>query len=139
MGKITGFMELERIEEGYKPAAERLKHFREFVIGLEEPQAKLQAARSPVLVIGAGANRKMTARVLRQLICMTWPSTSPDTMIQSPAPNGRSIFSASPDSRSDSVLCRANPSTIARMPEVASTPPIGCLITVSMMPTNATM
>ena len=45
MGKITGFMELERIEEGYKPAAERLKHFREFVIGLEEPQAKLQAAR----------------------------------------------------------------------------------------------
>ena len=45
MGKITGFMELERIEEGYKPAAERLKHYREFVIGLEEPQAKLQAAR----------------------------------------------------------------------------------------------
>ncbi len=45
MGKITGFMELERIEEGYKPAAERLKHFREFVIGLEEPQAKLQASR----------------------------------------------------------------------------------------------
>ncbi len=45
MGKITGFMELERIEEGYKPAAERLKHYREFVIGLEEPQAKLQASR----------------------------------------------------------------------------------------------
>ncbi|MCP1415957.1 acetolactate synthase-1/2/3 large subunit [Pseudomonas laurylsulfativorans] len=30
--------------------------------------AKLQAARSPVLVIGAGANRKSTARVLLQLI-----------------------------------------------------------------------
>jgi len=30
--------------------------------------SKLEAARSPVLVIGAGANRKMTARVLRQLI-----------------------------------------------------------------------
>jgi acetolactate synthase-1/2/3 large subunit len=30
--------------------------------------AKLEAARCPVLVIGAGANRKMTARVLRQLI-----------------------------------------------------------------------
>jgi len=30
--------------------------------------AKLEAARSPVLVIGAGANRKMTARMLRQLI-----------------------------------------------------------------------
>ncbi|MBD1553548.1 acetolactate synthase large subunit [Pseudomonas typographi] len=29
---------------------------------------KLQTARSPILVLGAGANRKMTARVLRQLI-----------------------------------------------------------------------
>ena len=45
MGKVTGFMEFERIEEGYKPAAERLKHYREFVVGLDEPQAKLQAAR----------------------------------------------------------------------------------------------
>ncbi|WP_226502201.1 acetolactate synthase large subunit [Pseudomonas sp. MWU16-30317] len=35
---------------------------------IEAAVAKLQAARSPVLVIGAGANRKMTARVLRQLI-----------------------------------------------------------------------
>ncbi len=45
MGKVTGFMEIERIEEGYKPAAERLKHYREFVVGLDESQAKLQAAR----------------------------------------------------------------------------------------------
>lgn len=30
--------------------------------------SKLENARSPVLVLGAGANRKMTARVLRQLI-----------------------------------------------------------------------
>ncbi|WLH12971.1 acetolactate synthase large subunit [Pseudomonas hefeiensis] len=29
---------------------------------------KIQAARSPILVIGAGANRKMTAKVLKQLI-----------------------------------------------------------------------
>lgn len=29
---------------------------------------KLEAARSPILVIGAGANRKMTAKVLKQLI-----------------------------------------------------------------------
>ncbi|MBV7555149.1 acetolactate synthase large subunit [Pseudomonas sp. PDM28] len=33
--------------------------------------AKLQVARSPVLVIGAGANRKSTARVLLQLIAKT--------------------------------------------------------------------
>lgn len=32
---------------------------------------KLQAARSPILVIGAGANRKMTAKVLKQLIDKT--------------------------------------------------------------------
>ena len=45
MGKTTGFMEYERIEEGYKPVPERLKHYKEFVIGLEESQAKVQAAR----------------------------------------------------------------------------------------------
>ena len=36
MGKITGFMEFERIEEGYKPVTERLKNYGEFVIGLTE-------------------------------------------------------------------------------------------------------
>ncbi|MBK6926194.1 MAG: glutamate synthase subunit beta [Comamonadaceae bacterium] len=45
MGKVTGFMEYERIEEGYKPVAERLKHYKEFVIGLDDGKAKVQAAR----------------------------------------------------------------------------------------------
>jgi len=45
MGKVTGFMEHERIEEGYKPVAERLKHYKEFVVGLDESQAKVQSAR----------------------------------------------------------------------------------------------
>ena len=45
MGKITGFMEYERIEEGYKPVAERLKNYKEFVIGLDDKQANVQAAR----------------------------------------------------------------------------------------------
>ncbi len=45
MGKITGFMEFERIEEGYKPVVERLKNYGEFVIGLTEEQSKTQAAR----------------------------------------------------------------------------------------------
>ncbi len=45
MGKTTGFMEYERIEEGYKPVGERLKHYKEFVIGLDESQAKVQGAR----------------------------------------------------------------------------------------------
>ena len=45
MGKITGFMEHERIEEGYAPASERLKHYKEFVIALTPEQAKIQGAR----------------------------------------------------------------------------------------------
>jgi len=45
MGKITGFMEYERIEEGYKPVPERVKHYKEFVIGLDDAQAKVQGAR----------------------------------------------------------------------------------------------
>ncbi|MFO1263673.1 MAG: glutamate synthase subunit beta [Rhodoferax sp.] len=45
MGKITGFMEYERIEEGYPAPAERVKHYKEFVIGLDEAQARQQAAR----------------------------------------------------------------------------------------------
>ena len=34
MGKITGFMEFERLEEGYRPVPERLKNHKEFIIGL---------------------------------------------------------------------------------------------------------
>ena len=45
MGKVTGFMEYERIEEGYKPVPERLKNYKEFVIGLDDSQAKKQSAR----------------------------------------------------------------------------------------------
>lgn len=45
MGKVTGFMEYERIEEGYKPVSERLKNYKEFVIGLDDAQANKQAAR----------------------------------------------------------------------------------------------
>ncbi|MES2227011.1 MAG: glutamate synthase subunit beta [Pseudomonadota bacterium] len=45
MGKVTGFMEYERLEEGYAPVAERKKHYKEFVIGLKEADAKIQSAR----------------------------------------------------------------------------------------------
>ncbi|TSE22425.1 glutamate synthase subunit beta [Tepidimonas aquatica] len=45
MGKITGFLEFERLEEGYQPPQERVKHWREFVIGLDDAQAKVQGAR----------------------------------------------------------------------------------------------
>jgi len=45
MGKVTGFLEFERLEEGYEPVPKRLKTWKEFVIGLSEDQAKVQAAR----------------------------------------------------------------------------------------------
>jgi glutamate synthase (NADPH/NADH) small chain len=45
MGKVTGFMEYERLEEGYEPVDKRLKNYKEFVIGLTPEQAKVQGAR----------------------------------------------------------------------------------------------
>lgn len=45
MGKATGFLELERIEEGHEAPRSRLKHHKEFVIGLAPEQASAQAAR----------------------------------------------------------------------------------------------
>jgi glutamate synthase (NADPH/NADH) small chain len=45
MGKITGFMEFERVEEGYRPIPDRVKNYKEFVIGLSDDQAKVQGAR----------------------------------------------------------------------------------------------
>jgi glutamate synthase (NADPH) small chain len=45
MGKVTGFLEYERLEEGYEPVPQRLKTWKEFVIGLSEDQAKVQGAR----------------------------------------------------------------------------------------------
>lgn len=45
MGKVTGFLEYERLEEGYEPVQQRLKNYNEFVIGLKEEEAKVQGAR----------------------------------------------------------------------------------------------
>jgi glutamate synthase (NADPH) small chain len=45
MGKVTGFLEYERLEEGYEPVEKRLKTYKEFVIGLKEDEAKIQGAR----------------------------------------------------------------------------------------------
>ena len=45
MGPVTGFLEFERLEEGYEPPQARLKTWKEFVITLAEDQAKVQSAR----------------------------------------------------------------------------------------------
>ena len=45
MGNITGFMEFDRIAEFYLPVPERLKHYKEFVVGLNDARTRQQAAR----------------------------------------------------------------------------------------------
>ncbi|WP_293000348.1 glutamate synthase subunit beta [Nevskia sp.] len=45
MGKTTGFIEFQRQKEGYLPVPERVKHYKEFVLVLEDEKAKTQAAR----------------------------------------------------------------------------------------------
>lgn len=45
MGKITGFMEFERITEAYDAATDRVKNYKEFTIPLEEKVLKEQGAR----------------------------------------------------------------------------------------------
>ena len=45
MGKITGFLEIERRDRKYAPVTERLKNFHEFVVPLEEKDLRDQAAR----------------------------------------------------------------------------------------------
>ncbi len=45
MGKPTGFLEYQRFERGYAPPADRVQHYREFVIPLEESELSLQGAR----------------------------------------------------------------------------------------------
>jgi glutamate synthase (NADPH/NADH) small chain len=45
MGKPTGFMEYERLDRSYKPPADRVQHYREFVIPLDDHEVSLQGAR----------------------------------------------------------------------------------------------
>ena len=45
MGKVTGFLEIERHDRGYAPVDERIKHWHEFVQPLPESEVRNQAAR----------------------------------------------------------------------------------------------
>jgi glutamate synthase (NADPH/NADH) small chain len=45
MGKVTGFLEYEREDRDYEPVAERIRHWREFVLPLPEAELRTQAAR----------------------------------------------------------------------------------------------
>ena len=45
MGKVTGFLEIEREEPRYEPASDRVRHYGEFTIPLSEARVVDQAAR----------------------------------------------------------------------------------------------
>ncbi len=45
MGKVTGFMEYDRLSEANLPVVERVKNYKEFVLHLSDDQAKQQGAR----------------------------------------------------------------------------------------------
>src|SRR4030081_3863449 len=45
MGKVTGFLEIDRQDRRYKPASDRIRHYKEFVIPLSEEATRSQAAR----------------------------------------------------------------------------------------------
>ena len=45
MGKITGFMEFNRLSEANLPVGDRVKNYKEFVLHLTDDQAKQQGAR----------------------------------------------------------------------------------------------
>lgn len=45
MGKVTGFLEIDRQEARYQPASDRIRHFREFTLPLSDAEVGKQAAR----------------------------------------------------------------------------------------------
>lgn len=45
MGKVTGFLEIDRQTQKYQPASDRIRHFKEFTIPLEDAEVVKQAAR----------------------------------------------------------------------------------------------
>ncbi len=45
MGKVTGFLEFQRLNEASEDKASRKKHYREFVAHLTDDEAKVQGAR----------------------------------------------------------------------------------------------
>jgi glutamate synthase (NADPH/NADH) small chain len=45
MGKVTGFLEFQRVEEAHQEPEQRKKHYREFIVRLTEDEAKVQGVR----------------------------------------------------------------------------------------------
>ena len=49
MGKVTGFMELDRVESDYQPVEDRIKHFKEFLIPLDQKKVSEQGSLADII------------------------------------------------------------------------------------------
>ena len=45
MGKVTGFLEIDRQDRKYRPASDRIRNFKEFIVPLPEEVIRDQASR----------------------------------------------------------------------------------------------
>ena len=64
MGKVTGFLEIDRADRRYAPASDRIRHYREFVLPLSEEATRNQASRCmncgiPYCHIGCPVNNQI--------------------------------------------------------------------------------
>ena len=50
MGKITGFLEIDRQDRTYEPAADRIRHYREFLVPISDAEV---ASKRPAAWIAA--------------------------------------------------------------------------------------
>ena len=55
MGKVTGFLEIDRQELKYQPAADRIRHFKEFTLPLSEPEVGAYSSSEPASITGESA------------------------------------------------------------------------------------
>ena len=66
MGKITGFLEIEREDRAYEPASDRVRHYREFVIAPSETEIVRQAALAPERLAGEADLTRLRRRRVDQ-------------------------------------------------------------------------
>ena len=64
MGKVTGFMEFQRLQEASEAPESRKKHYHEFVRHLSDQEASVQGARcmdcgTPVCMSGCPVNNNI--------------------------------------------------------------------------------
>ena len=50
MGKVTGFLEIDRHDRKYKPAADRIRNYKEFVILLETQKQRIKLQDAWIVV-----------------------------------------------------------------------------------------